>query len=56
MSGGTFSDSQKCFQNLLNYTFNYLPLIKSQVRLDPLLFKDSVSTFRKKYQKMEQFT
>ena len=55
-TGGTFSDSQKCFQNLLNFTFDYLPLIKSQLRLDPLLFKDPVSTLRKKYRKMEQFT
>lgn len=56
LASGTFSDSQKCFQNLLNYTFNYLPLVKSQLRLDPLLFKDPVSLTRKKYRKMEQFT
>ena len=55
LSGGTFSDSQKCFQNL-NYTFNYLPLVKSQLRLDPLLFKDDVASMRKRYRKMEQFT
>lgn len=56
LSGGTFSDSQRCFQNLLNYTFNYLPLVKSQLRLDPLLFKDPVAAMRKRYRKMEQFT
>lgn len=56
LSGGTFSDSQRCFQNLLNYNFNYLPLVKSQLRLDPLLFKDPVSAMRKRYRKMEQFT
>jgi len=33
--------------------FGYMPLVRSQVRLDPVLFKDPVSNTRKKYRRME---
>lgn len=33
--------------------FGYMPLVRSQVRLDPVLFKDPVSNMRKKYRRME---
>lgn len=50
----SFSSRQRCFSSLINTTFGYLPLIKSQMRLDPVLFKDSVSNLRKKWRKLEQ--
>ena len=36
--------------------FGYMPLRRSAVRLDPLLFKDNVSMFRKKYRMVESAT
>jgi glucuronyl/N-acetylglucosaminyl transferase EXT1 len=36
--------------------FGYNPLLKSVTRLDPILFKDPVSSFRKKYRKLELVT
>jgi glucuronyl/N-acetylglucosaminyl transferase EXT1 len=33
--------------------FGYMPLLKSATRMDPILFKDPVSNFRKKYRKLE---
>ena len=44
------------FQACLNEfasSFGYMPLIRSSLRLDPVLFKDQVSTLRKKYKKLE---
>lgn len=48
-----FKSRQRCFSTLINQSFGYLPLVKSQMRLDPVLFKDSVSNSRKKYRKLE---
>ncbi|RWS10410.1 exostosin-1-like protein [Dinothrombium tinctorium] len=50
----SFKFHKKCFSTLINSTFGYLPLIKSQMRFDPILFKDPVSNLRKKYRKLEQ--
>jgi len=33
--------------------FGYMPLLRSEVRYDPLLYKDNVSVLRKKYSHME---
>ena len=33
--------------------FGYMPLQKSSVRFDPVLFKDPVANTRKKYRKLE---
>ena len=43
-------------QNCLNHyldIFGYMALVKSRVRFDPVLFKDSVSNFRKKFKQLE---
>lgn len=34
-------------------SFGYMPLMRSSIRLDPILFKDPVSILRKKYRQME---
>uniref|UniRef100_A0A8C6ZCW0 Exostosin like glycosyltransferase 1 n=1 Tax=Nothoprocta perdicaria TaxID=30464 RepID=A0A8C6ZCW0_NOTPE len=34
--------------------FGYMPLVSSQLRLDPVLFKDQVSILRKKYRHLEK--
>jgi len=47
-----FATLQKCLDALVD-AFGYMPLIKSQVRLDPLLFKDPVSNLRKRYRLLE---
>jgi len=47
-----FSQKQTCM-NIFFSGFGYMPLIKSQLRLDPVLFKDPVSNLRKKFRKME---
>ncbi|XP_065566726.1 exostosin-1-like isoform X2 [Artemia franciscana] len=39
--------------NLLTRFFGYNPLLRSEVRMDPVLFKDSVSNLRKKYKDIE---
>ena len=39
--------------NVFAESFGYMPLKRSSVRLDPLLFKDPVSSLRKKYRQME---
>jgi len=33
--------------------FGYMPLLRSEIRYDPLLYKDHVSVLRKKYRRME---
>ena len=43
-----FQERQKCI-NAFTEDFGTLPLQNSEVRLDPLLFKDDVARFRKKY-------
>lgn len=32
---------------------SYMPLLRSNLRLDPVLFKDQVSNLRKKYHQIE---
>ncbi|NXN05159.1 EXT1C protein, partial [Sylvia borin] len=43
-----FSQRQDCLDQLANW-FGYMPLVSSQLRLDPVLYKDQVSVLRKKY-------
>ncbi|KAH7638661.1 exostosin-1a-like protein [Dermatophagoides farinae] len=59
ISGGTLFDSwlawidrKSCFQKLIKF-YGYIPLIKSKIRFEPLLYKDVVSSMRKKYRKLE---
>ena len=47
-----FSRKQTCI-NIFYSGFGYMPLLKSSLRLDPVLFKDSVSKSRKKFRRME---
>ncbi|XP_043916165.1 exostosin-1a-like [Protopterus annectens] len=44
---------QECLNQFSSW-FGYMPLIHSQVRIDPVLFKDQVSVFRKKYRDLEK--
>ncbi|KAJ0182552.1 hypothetical protein K1T71_001921 [Dendrolimus kikuchii] len=50
-----FVQRQSCL-NTFATAWGYMPLVRSVLRLDPVLFKDSVSTLRKKYRKMELVT
>jgi glucuronyl/N-acetylglucosaminyl transferase EXT1 len=43
-----FQERQKCLSLFIS-DFGYVALRNSQLRLDPLLFKDNVARFRKKY-------
>lgn len=45
-------DRKSCFQKLIKL-FGYIPLVNNMIRLEPLLYKDSVSLLRKKYKKWE---
>jgi hypothetical protein len=47
-----FLQRQACIHDF-TVIMGYMPLIKSQARLDPLLFKDQVSNMRKKYKRIE---
>ncbi|XP_076262706.1 exostosin glycosyltransferase 1 ttv [Rhynchophorus ferrugineus] len=47
-----FIQRQTCL-NTFAAVFGYMPLLRSNLRLDPVLFKDSVSYKRKKYRKIE---
>lgn len=47
-----FYQRQACINSFVA-GFGYMPLLKSQIRLDPVLFKDPVSNLRKKYRKIE---
>ncbi|XP_063616652.1 exostosin-1 isoform X1 [Cydia splendana] len=47
-----FVQRQSCL-NTFAAAWGYMPLVRSVLRLDPILFKDPVSTLRKKYRKME---
>ncbi|CAH0695175.1 unnamed protein product [Spodoptera exigua] len=47
-----FVQRQSCL-NTFATAWGYMPLMRSVLRLDPILFKDPVSTLRKKYRKME---
>lgn len=47
-----FLQRQTCL-NTFVALFGYMPLVRSAVRFDPVLFKDPVSNLRKKYRQME---
>lgn len=47
-----FVQRQTCI-NAFTKIFGYMPLVRSNTRLDPVLFKDPVSNLRKKYRRME---
>ena len=47
-----FAQRQTCLEEFVSI-FGYMPLLRSQLRMDPLLFKDPVSNLRKKYRKIE---
>ncbi|XP_068180479.1 exostosin-1a-like [Antennarius striatus] len=48
-----FAQRQICMNTFVNW-FGTMPLMHSQVRLDPVLFKDQVSILRKKYRDIER--
>uniref|UniRef100_A0AAQ4S292 Exostosin glycosyltransferase 1 n=1 Tax=Gasterosteus aculeatus aculeatus TaxID=481459 RepID=A0AAQ4S292_GASAC len=48
-----FNQRQECVNTFANW-FGYMPLVHSQFRLDPVLFKDQVSVLRKKYKDLER--
>ncbi|XP_072465505.1 exostosin-like 1 [Notamacropus eugenii] len=45
--------SKKCMNTFASW-FGRMPLVHSQLRLDPVLFKDQVSILRKKYRHLER--
>ena len=47
-----FEIKQKCMATL-EEVFGYMPLKKSQARMDPLLYRDPVSNLRKRYRLLE---
>ncbi|XP_065212727.1 exostosin-1-like [Planococcus citri] len=47
-----FTQRQVCL-NTFVALFGYMPLVRSNLRLDPILFKDPVSNLRKKYRQIE---
>ena len=47
-----FIQRQSCL-NTFVAVFGYMPLLKSNMRLDPVLYKDAVSNLRKKYRQIE---
>ncbi|XP_067626852.1 exostosin-1 [Eurosta solidaginis] len=47
-----FIQRQSCL-NTFAAVFGYMPLIRSNLRLDPVLYKDPVSNLRKKYRQIE---
>ncbi|XP_061598091.1 exostosin-1b [Cololabis saira] len=48
-----FAQRQTCMNKFASW-FGTMPLIHSQMRLDPVLFKDQVSILRKKYRDIER--
>ncbi|XP_069776673.1 exostosin-1-like [Narcine bancroftii] len=48
-----FAQRQTCMNTFASW-FGFMPLIHSQMRLDPVLFKDQVSILRKKYRDIER--
>uniref|UniRef100_H3AJG9 Exostosin glycosyltransferase 2 n=1 Tax=Latimeria chalumnae TaxID=7897 RepID=H3AJG9_LATCH len=48
-----FAQRQSCVNSFTSW-FGVMPLIHSQMRLDPVLFKDQVSILRKKYRDIER--
>ncbi|TSL47526.1 Exostosin-1 [Bagarius yarrelli] len=48
-----YSMRQSCMNSFAAW-FGFMPLVHSQLRLDPVLFKDQVSILRKKYRDIER--
>ncbi|XP_023652819.2 exostosin-1 [Paramormyrops kingsleyae] len=48
-----FAQRQACMNSFTSW-FGFMPLTHSQMRLDPVLFKDQVSILRKKYRDIER--
>ncbi|XP_032900928.1 exostosin-1-like [Amblyraja radiata] len=48
-----FTQRQNCINTFASW-FGAMPLVQSQLRLDPVLFKDQVSILRKKYRDIER--
>jgi glucuronyl/N-acetylglucosaminyl transferase EXT1 len=48
-----FQRRQSCMNSFVA-SFGYMPLVRSSMRLDPVLFKDLVSMSRKKYKHIEK--
>uniref|UniRef100_W5KYT6 Exostosin glycosyltransferase 1 n=1 Tax=Astyanax mexicanus TaxID=7994 RepID=W5KYT6_ASTMX len=48
-----FAQRQSCMNSFTGW-FGFMPLLHSQLRLDPVLFKDQVSILRKKYRDIER--
>ncbi|NXC22349.1 EXT1A protein, partial [Corythaeola cristata] len=51
--GRRLSQRHDCLNQLAAW-FGSMPLVSSQLRLDPVLFKDQVSVLRKKYPRLEK--
>ena len=47
-----FERRKQCFEILVD-EFGYMPLVYTNVRFDPVLYKDPISNFRKKYRLLE---
>ena len=47
-----FEARRQCFEALVD-EFGYMPLVHTNVRFDPVLYKDPISNFRKKYRLLE---
>ncbi|XP_013793054.2 exostosin-1-like, partial [Limulus polyphemus] len=47
-----FIQRQVCV-NTFSQIYGYMPLVRSHLRLDPVLYKDPVSNLRKRYRKLE---
>lgn len=52
LSAEHFQQRQECL-NLFSSVMGTMPLVRSQMRLDPVLYKDPVSNMRKRYRKIE---
>lgn len=51
---GEFESSSSTFVKCMWMPGNsYMPLLRSNLRLDPVLYRDSVSNLRKKYRQIE---
>lgn len=48
-----FAQRQTCM-NAFSHWLGFMPLLHSQMRLDPVLFRDQVSILRKKYRDIEK--
>ncbi|XP_068199500.1 exostosin-1 isoform X2 [Antennarius striatus] len=48
-----FAQRQTCM-NVFSHWLGFMPLVHSQMRLDPVLFRDQVSILRKKYRDIEK--